>query len=268
VRITLRPLAPSLNAAVHAWFDHGALVDPPRLPVMHPHNASWYTSATYELLTANFIHVRASEWKDRVHTVDREHLRVQDRQRNVVEIAQSDIATLAKVLGRSVRGIRPAFVVSKLTGEKMLDIKLPGDGHVLFHPVSDQQFSQRSFKPSTRPGEDSLMSSPRIAIHRSLDPQEHFRSPYVERAIRYLWAFGASPVVMRATTSSALFHVKNDSETQARVHDAVHALTGHARDGERVSYGTAELAFAELDQDRDLHECTFLNPLVSRISVV
>lgn len=234
---------------------------------MHPHNASWYTSATYELLTANFIHVRASEWKDRVHTVDREHLRVQDRQRNVVEIAQSDVAALAKVLGRSVRGVRPAFVISRLMGEKLLDVKIPGDGHVWFHPISDRHFSQRSFKPSTRPGEDSLMSSPRIAVHRTLDPQEHFRSPYVERAIRYLWAFGVSPVVMHAGASSALFHVKTDAETQARIGEAVHALTGHAHDGERVLYGTAELSFAPLDTERDLHECTFLNPLVSRVSV-
>lgn len=267
--IRRRSPAPRLSVR-HGWLDFGTPASPPHLPFMHPLNASWYTSATYELLTANFVHVRVREWTDRVHTDNEHQLAVKVKQRNVVELSSGDVPALAKVLAQSTRGLRPAYVMSQLaTGGKLLDVTIPGDGTVQFRLVPEDVFLQRSFKPSTRPGNDSLLSCPKVAVHKSINPEEALRSPYSERALRYLWAFGTSPVLLAATRTSLSIRVKRDEETHRLVREALLALTGH----EHVSvngntrYGTAELHIAGLREDRDLHNCRYINPLVTRLSV-
>jgi hypothetical protein len=253
----------------HGRLDIGATPLPPQLPPMHPFNASWYTSATYELLATHNVFVRVEAWRDRVHQGHEIGGNARDRQRNVVQIAGSEVPALAKILRHTTDHLHPDYVVSSLDGHgKSLDVEVPGDGLVHFHVVNQWVMQQRSFKPSTRGADDSLLACPRIAVQRSLDPEEVLRSPYLERAVRYLWAFGTAPVIVTGTRSSLAVRTPHDDHTQSLVVEALRALTGeeHKNFG-TVQYGTAQLHLGRLGHEPDLSGYRYVNPLVTRITI-
>jgi hypothetical protein len=233
---------------------------PPILPERHPVNASWYTSATYELLTTNGVFVRVAQWRDRGPGAD--------ERRNMVELAVDDIAGLGKVLRRTNRSLHPDFVLSSLDGHgRCLEMEIPGDGIVCFHLVPEQVMRDKSRKPSTRPSKDSLLACPKVAVHKSIDIDDAMRTPYAERLVRYLWAFGANPVVVDAGRSSLTVATGRTGDVNALVSQALQALTGDTHRSPRsIRYGTLDVTFVDVHK-LDMIEFRFVNPLPTRITI-